>query len=79
MDRTAVIAGDHMDWITTAGSHQVDAFIKALPEGAELAGFLGLGEDRHGLVDLFLGHVAFVAILNFTRGFTNHGSIHDAD
>ena len=46
---------------------------------AELAVLLGFGEDRHRLVDLFLGHVALVAVFDLAHGLADHRRVHDAD
>ena len=62
-----------------ARGHEVDAFVEALPEGAELAVLLGLDEEVDGLVDLLLGHVALVGIFDVAHGFHDHRRIHDAD
>jgi hypothetical protein len=37
-----------------ARSHQVDAFVKGFPKGAELASLFRLGKDRDGLVDFIV-------------------------
>ena len=52
---------------------------KVRPEGAELAGLLGGDQGIDGLVDLVLGHVALVAVLDVAPGFERHGGVHDAD
>jgi hypothetical protein len=62
-----------------ARGHQVDALVEVRPEGAELAGLLGLDQGGDRLVDLLLGHVALVAILQDAHRLVDHGGVHDAD
>ena len=44
-----------------------------------MAGFLGLDQDLDGLVDLFAGHVALVAVRDVAPRLDGHGGIHNAD
>ena len=61
------------------GGHQVDAFVEGGPEGAELAVLLQRDQGVDRLVDLFLGHVALVAIGHVAARLKRHGGVHDAD
>ena len=62
-----------------ARRHQVHRLVEGLPEGPELTRLLRLGEDRHRLVDLLLGHVALVAVLDLAHRLADHRRVHDAD
>ncbi len=62
-----------------AGGHQVHRLVERLPEGAELPALLGVDHERDRLVDLVLGHVALVGILDDAGRLRNHRRVHDAD
>ncbi len=59
--------------------HQVDRLIKLFPESPELPLFLGLDQERNGLVNLLPRHVAFVVVLERSYRLTHHRCIHDTD
>ena len=52
--------------------HLVHRLVERLPERPELPRLLRLGEDRHGRVDLLLGHVALVAVLDLAHRLADH-------
>ena len=74
------MAGDHMDWITTSpDAIRFTDSSKLFQKARNWPALLGLGEDRDGLVDLVLGHVALVGVLDLAHRFADHGHVHDAD
>ncbi len=62
-----------------AGCHEVDRFIEAFPEGAELTACLVLMRKSMVLSISALVMFALVGIFDVALGFHNHGGIHDAD
>src|SRR5437763_3820173 len=59
--------------------HQVDRLVEGRPEGPELARLFRVDQDLDGLVDLLLGHVALVAVLDVAARLDRHRGVHDAD
>ena len=63
--RTAVTAGDHIDWITTSPEAiRFTDWSKEFQNDAELPGPLQLDQRGDRLVDLLRRHVALVGVLD---------------
>ena len=63
--RTAVTAGDHIDWITTSPEAiRFTDWSKLVQNARNWPDFLSRDHDIDGLVDLGPGHVAFVAVFH---------------
>ena len=78
--RTLVTAGDHIDWITTSPEAiRLTLSLNSFQKRPELARLLELDHVGDRLVDLLLGHVAHVAILDDAAGLRDLAGIHDAD
>ena len=79
-ERTAVTAGDHIDWMTTSPEAiRLTDWSKLLQNARKCPAFLAVDQDLDRLVDLGLGHVALVAVLEVAAGLDGHRDVHDAD
>ena len=78
--RTAVTAGDHIDWITTSPEAiRFTDWSNVVQNERNWPELLDLHHRVDGLVDLGLGHVALVAVLDVAARLHRHGDIDDAD
>ena len=63
--RTAATAGDHIDWmIDFAGRHELYRLVERRPRARKCPFFLSSINFSSSEVDLLLGHIAFVAVLD---------------
>ena len=63
-ERTAVTAGDHIDWITTSPEAiRLTRLVEVFQKARNWPAFLASIRIVDGLVDLVLGHVALVGVL----------------
>ena len=79
-ERTAVTAGDHIDWITVSPEAiRLTDSLKSFQKARNWPAFLASVRIVHGHVDLGLVMLPLSAYLMLAHGLDHHRGIHDAD